>query len=466
MLFDFIYDVNQYIHDVLNVGKRITIVLHSSVILESAVNLQKLNDIKNFNKKVKIIIPENCLYELKLLSRYANAGKSSKADYLIKHFSSKYEWSMNKMIQYRRKMKYHYSSERMLFVFFEPAIAEYFSKNMGHIDGVHLLSYNPLDKNSMINFPMDIGSNIYRHCTPLYISVKNEFFLQGHTLEICDSKKQLIKKIPSSQLQFKHCGGEATLYVCEQMPQKLLKIYHLYPSERMVKKLKALCVMREVLINCVLPESFIYVGGRCVGYVMAEIDGVNLDKAIANYTANQRYQLIAKLSAVLLELRMQQLVVTDISDGNICIGRDGAVHIIDCDSMEFMHFPGGGSTCPYAHPDVDNSYYYSKLRTTDQFHFSYAVVLFEILMGWNNPLIQCGKGDEEFEWKKHLFPYGNDAKQNGISVKDVTPRADMLKEWQSHTYAQRKAFVEVFTFQKSLDIGDWMKAMCVELKLY
>lgn len=448
-------DIDKFIGNHQN--EKISVFFHTSAVQEALVNLKSF--FQRGYKNVYAYIPENCVYELGLLSQDATFPKyREKAAYLLNSCSTVNAWSYRNMFSYKNKFLSSYHCDIALFVFYEPLAAAEFSKRMGTEENVFILSYDPYKINSGPNFPIPAGLSINRPCKPLNNVPSSDPYELEDILIIKSGSGQVVKEIKMSELKKFHGGGEALLFKAPSMPGKLLKIYNYCPGEYMVKKLKLLIGLGSMLSGCVLPTELVYRKGKCVGYVMNRVAGSDMNCVLSDYSDYKRKELIRNISVVLLELRMAQFIVSDLSAGNIHIGSDGKIRVIDCDSMECYCYPGGGVTRPYGHPDVTEDYFYKKLRTADQVNFSYAVMLFEILMGWKDPLVQKGLGDADPEWRKNKFPYTS---RNGLGAEaeGVKTNEQKLKLWCQQPSAVRNGFEDVFTFKTTYDIGEWMKIM-------
>lgn len=450
---DFIYDFERFHRNYSN--KKIGVFFHTSLVQESLENLKSFFQRKKTN--VFTYLPENCVYELKLLSQHSNIPIfREKASLLLDYCSTNNAWSYRGICSNKNTFLSSYHCDIAIFVFYEPAAAADFSKKMGNQSYVYILSYDPYDNNLIINSAIPIGENIRRVCKPLNNTPSQTPYKPEDLLVVKDRSRNTIKSFKMSELKNFHGGGEAILFTTPSLPGKLLKVYKFSLGDNMVNKLRLLITFSALFSGCVLPTELLYLKGRCVGYVMNKVEGMDLGCVLSDYNEVQRKQLIKDISVLLLELRMAQFIATDLSAGNIHIGKDGKIRVIDCDSMEFYQYPGGGITPPYGHPDITDDYFYNKLRNSEHVNFSYAVMLFEILLGWKNPLLQKGLGDVDPEWHKHKFPYAN-SNGCGVSAHGVCVNEAKLQEWCRQPLAIREGFVNVFTFQTTYDIGEWIK---------
>ena len=134
------------------------------------------------------------------------------------------------------------------------------------------------------------------------------------------------------------------------------------------------------------------------------------------------------------------------------------IAFIDADSMEFSQYPGGGYTNPFGHPNIKIGDAYNRLRTFEEGNFGYAVLLFIMLLGWDNPLSQGGI-DGEPDWKVHKFPFSTNWTGEGCVKYGVTVDPSLLDEWKAQPASVRKGFEEVFEFKATYDVGEWLACL-------
>ena len=454
---DFLYDFERFVRNYP--GKQIGVFFHTSLVLETNEHLITFFQQKNHN--ITVYIPENCVYELKLLAQCSSVARfRQNAQLLLNKSSTGNAWSYRSMLSNKYTFMNSYHCEIALFVFFEPVAAEAFSRNMGTRKDVFILSYDLYNTNCVFNSAIPCGNLVRRNCKPLNNMPAKDPYKPEDVIIVQNRNRQTVKELKMSDLKIFRGGGESLLFTTPSLKGKILKVYKFIPGDNMVNKLRLLITFSPLFSGCVLPTELLYRRGKCIGYVMDQVYGADMGIVLSDYNEVQRRELIKNTSTLLLELRLAQFIVTDLSSGNIHIGKDGKIRIIDCDSMELNEYPGGGVTPPYGHPDVTDVYFYSKLRNTDHIDFSYAVMLFEILLGWKNPLTQKGLGDADPEGRKNKFPYAN-KNGLGIAANGVCANEEKLKKWCQQPLAVRDGFVNVFTFQTTYDIGEWIKILSI-----
>ncbi len=450
---DFIKDLNRFCAN--HADKQIAVLFHTSTILNSLAQLQEF--FSNQRSNVYAFIPENCVYELKLLAKCSSFPKyREKASFLLEHCSTTNAWAYRDICKFKDVFLKSYQSDIAVFVFFEPAAASAFSEQLGSVPDVYILNCDPYNRKCTNCTPVFSGTRIDRVCFSLRSTELTECTKGAKQFTVRDGMGKTVATLATNELKKFHSGGEAVLYTTPALPGKVVKIFNRVPNKNMVRKFIQLLPLSAKIVGCVLPEALLYCNDVCVGYIMKKLNGSDLGSAMSDFSDAQRKQLVRDVSVILLELRLTQILVTDISSGNVYIDANDRICFVDCDSMEMYCFPGGGTTYPYGHPDVTEDYFYNKLRKPEHFNFSYAVLLFHLLLGIENPLIQKGLGDEDPQWKKHKFPYAN---QNGkgVCAPGTTANERKLAVWCQQSEAVREGFVGVFNFQTTYDIGEWIK---------
>lgn len=444
-------------------SKRIGIFLHTSVVQEQSEDLKNL---RSYSKQIRYYLPHDSVSELELLSKHSNLYYyRTKSRLLLDGCAKRINLTWNHIVEYKTNICYLHDCDVALFVFYEPAAAIDFNKRMGATKNTYVLSVDFYDIDNNVSL-VSTGSSIKRKaCKPFNLDFNEYIFGENDILEVIDKDKSIIDKYSLSDLEEVGFGGESFLYTHPTKKDTMIKIFWFELSQEMVNKLKLMMQCADMLVGVTLPDALVYHQNRCIGYQMKRAEGVSL-RHYLNTSANSVSlfkDLIRNISVLLLELRMAQLIVSDLSDGNIFVSKDGKkITIIDADSAEFYCYPGGGATEPYRHPDLTIDYFYSKYRLYEYFHFSYSVVVFQILMGYKNPLMQKGLGIEEPEWRKNKFPLTNSFFGKPKETRGCKVNPDCLTNWKNQSPAMRKKFVEVFNFKTTPTIGEWCSTLGIK----
>lgn len=469
---DLCYDLRGFANE--HSEKKIAVFLHTSAVIQTAQEIRNLFAKKPEN--VSFYLPENCVSELKLLQQSSSyAMFRQKAEILLQNCSTVSAWSYFSMRaslapNSTRSFLEAYHCNIAVFVFLEPSAADAFQRLIGGNENVYISCYDPYDANRPFNSPRPSSQPISRRCNPLsFTPTNNKIYGDRNTLRVYDSNNQPVGSIPCSALEEIHSGGEALLFTLPGMPGKLVKIYmhelngdpcYVSLNKSAITKLRQLIALSNAAPpGCVLPTELVYRGSDCVGFIMNQIDGSPLAEVFClKKDIAERKKILRDFSVILLELRLHQFYMTDLSLGNIHIGKDGKIRLLDCDSMEFMSHPGGGTTPPFGHPGIDGTYVFSKLREAKHLDFAYAVLVFITLFDMDHPLTQGGHGTDEPEWGKFKFPYAN-RDGEGVVINGAIVPEEHLRNWRSQPYEVRQSFVNVFNFIRTYDIGEWAKTL-------
>lgn len=433
--------------------------LHSSIVLENARNLSALWDKSSY--WVKYYLPENSYYELRLLEEHSTNDiiRRKAANILALVGTTIAKTASHKTMCDNGTSGVSYDAG--LFVFYEVAAATEFSRRFNCTGRDYILSYAPYQFQGSCCQLAEVGKIPYRMCTPLQnMPVASARYT---TLSVVNADKREVCKLQFSTLESVGMGGESEIFKSPQLPGKLIKLYTAFvPGKHMEHKLRYFMSLYGNGLNyCAFPTELIYSNGQCVGFVMDLIKGDTFIKVLYSKRYEEysyKIELILKVSAAFVEARINQVVFADPSLRNIMLDSNGHIAFIDADSMEFSQYPGGGYTNPFGHPNIKIGDAYNRLRTFEEGNFSYAVLLFIMLLGWDNPLSQGGI-DGEPDWKAHKFPFSTKWTGEGCVKYGVTVDPSLLDEWKAQPASVRKGFEEVFEFKATYDVGEWLACL-------
>jgi DNA-binding helix-hairpin-helix protein with protein kinase domain len=230
-------------------------------------------------------------------------------------------------------------------------------------------------------------------------------------------------------------GGEGAVFAVEGQQDRVAKIYSTSPDH---KKAQKLVVMAESaspsLLKVaawpidILSDSKGVVRGFIMPRLIARRDIHELyspkSRSEAFSEADFRFLVhvganIARAFAVVHE---QGHVVGDVNHGNLLVGPDGTVMLIDCDSFQI----GNGAhvfTCDvgvplFTAPELHGHTFRGLVRTANHDRFGLAVLLFHLLYMGRHPFAgrYAGPGDMPIEKAiaEYRFAYGPDRAANGM----------------------------------------------------
>lgn len=451
--------------------ERVMVVLHTSCVLESTEDLQALATLPD----VKFTVANSVFYELQLLKFSSNMKLRVNADILLSRICRFHALSCDIEQFYDSAASpidpVTVNAGPVVFAFYDAAAAEEFvmhtvSRAMNRL---FLYFFDPYGYNRQYLVPqplssfgdMDLLRHPFRKVTPvngsdpctvnplfqetLYLGRKNSY---GFNRTVDGTKFKLLTG---------GIGGEAEVFTSPELPDKVIKIYSAYrPTPAKVEKLENLAELGRRLHSdrLAMPVDLIFDGDdSCLGFTMRRVTGEPLRNIMLNESWNRydRTAVIRNLSLLLLELRLYQINISDLSANNVLIGRSNEVYVIDCDSFETFKHPGGGATPPYVHPDIDSALMFDRFREPYQINFAYAVLLFQCLLGWQNPLTQRNMGSAEPTWGTAEFPYEADNDLNAAPAK--------YARWMELNDTTRQSFAEEFHFRRWHGIGAWIRAI-------
>ena len=452
-------------------GESVLAVLHTSCVLESTDDLRELAEMRN----VKFTVANSVFYELQVLKFSSNMKLRVNAEVILSQICRYHALSCD-IEQFYDSAANHIDpvtvhNGPVVFAFYDAGAAEEFvmhtvSRAMHRL---FLYFFDPYGYNRQYLVPQPLSSfseidlirNPFRKVTQingtdpctvnplfkstLYLGRKSSY---GFSRTIDGTKFKLLTG---------GIGGEAEVFTSPELPDKVIKIYSAYrPTAAKTEKLENLAELGKRIQSdrLAMPVDLIFdEKNACLGFTMRRVSGEPLRNIILNESWNHfdRTAVIRNLSLLILELRLYQINISDLSGNNLLIGRSNEVYIIDCDSFETFKHPGGGATPPYVHPDIDSALMFDRFREPYQINFSYAVLLFQCLLGWQNPLTQLNMGSVEPTWGTAEFPYEADNDLNAAPAK--------YARWMELNDSTRKAFADEFHFRRWHSIGAWIRAL-------
>ena len=259
-------------------------------------------------------------------------------------------------------------------------------------------------------------------------------------------------------------GSYGSLYECDLLRGKYIKIYHQKamtgPQCEKLRWLQALSpqlgrlpvAVPERLLGADLPLGR---DGAVIGYVMRRCRGQALrDYWLTGWDGHDPEAIFRQLTLLLLELHSLHIIVNDLSGNNILVDDDDRVSVVDCDSFQLLHYPGGAVTELYRHPEISPLHVRETLREPRHEAFAFAVLLFQCLF-YDSPLRQrlSAEDDDEPGWANASFP---------LDVKtppDCRANEDILRMWESQPEELRRLFADEFHFRGDHSLGAWIRAL-------
>ena len=192
-------------------------------------------------------------------------------------------------------------------------------------------------------------------------------------------------------------GGEGTVFDVQGRADVVAKVYHSLPKTEHAAKLTAMAAMAEERLTKVAawPTGTLRsTSGSIVGFLMPKVGGHR--PVFQLYGPKLRMQefpradwrflihAAANCARAFSTVHAAGLVMGDVNHGNLVVGQDGTVRIIDCDSFQVTR---GGQTwyCPvgvgtHQPPEMQAVTSYAGIRRIPNHdNFGLAVIIFQLL---------------------------------------------------------------------------------------
>lgn len=225
-------------------------------------------------------------------------------------------------------------------------------------------------------------------------------------------------------------GGEGAVYALEGRADDVAKLYLAAPDTRKAEKLRAMASARFAPLASVAAwpkDLLVDATGRPHGFVMRRVkshwDAHQLyspkSRSHAFPEADFRFlvHVGTNISRAFALAHGHGTVIGDVNHGNVMVGADGTVILIDCDSFQIAAdtsvFPCDVGVPLFTAPELQGQTLRGRLRSPDHDRFGLAVLLFHLLFMGRHPFAgrYLGRGDMPIERAiaEHRFAYGGDA---------------------------------------------------------
>lgn len=267
-------------------------------------------------------------------------------------------------------------------------------------------------------------------------------------------------------------GSYAYIYTCARFPDKVIKGYHSGASagERL-RKLQMLQSIGKMplfgRLPLALPRELLYNGQLCVAYTMGKLRGQSLADMLNGNApcltdVNALESIIEQLFLLILELHTKHILINDLSFNNVVIDGENHVSLVDCDSFQVLWYPGGPITEYNRHPEVNPLTVDETLREPMHEYFALAVLLYQIFLRADNPLVRVNGGDNP-NWNHAVFPLETDGYAKDTDGREMRVSAERWRYWMNQPRSLRRAFSDVFHFRRILSVGGWIRELGMNL---
>lgn len=239
-------------------------------------------------------------------------------------------------------------------------------------------------------------------------------------------------------------GGEGSVFEVPALPNQVAKLYHKPVDVQKQTKLRFMSAHSDatLLKYTAWPQDTLHPAhnGPVAGFLMPKV--VGRDPIHQLYSPAQRRQerpkaawdfllFVARNTAAAFEtIHAHGHVLADVNQGNVMVGADSQVVLIDCDSLQ-VNAAGTLHLCEvgvshFTSPELQGlSSFRGVTRTANHDNFGLALLIFHLLFGGRHPYmgkpLTSSAGESlESDIKAFRYAYASDARQRGF---EMPPRA-------------------------------------------
>ncbi|TXI89582.1 MAG: helix-hairpin-helix domain-containing protein [Cupriavidus sp.] len=234
-------------------------------------------------------------------------------------------------------------------------------------------------------------------------------------------------------------GGEGSVYEVVGLSDQVAKLYHRAPDAKKQSKLSFMAATADAQLvsYAAWPQETLHAskGGPVVGFLMPKVVGREPIHMV--YSPAHRRQerpkaawdyllFVARNTAAAFEtIHEHGHVLGDVNQGNVMVGGDSKVILIDCDSCQVdargtLHLCEVGVS-HFTPPELQGlSSFDGVVRKANHDNFGLALLIFHLLFGGRHPYsgvpLRNGVGDAlEADIKDYRYAYARDAQRRGFS---------------------------------------------------
>ena len=221
-------------------------------------------------------------------------------------------------------------------------------------------------------------------------------------------------------------GGEGSVYRVPVAPDSVAKIYHAPLSYERAEKLRSMIRLGTPEINnvCAWPTGQILTAKALKGFTMPfmpnrkelhVLHGPKSRKAeFPEASFGFLIHVACNIARAFAVLHSKNIIVGDVNDRGIMVGRDGTVRLIDCDSFQFTasskEFLCDVGTPGFTPPELQGRHLRGLRRTAAHDNFGLAVLIFLLLFMGRHPFAgRYAKGqiEPEIAIKEYRYAYSS-----------------------------------------------------------
>lgn len=234
-------------------------------------------------------------------------------------------------------------------------------------------------------------------------------------------------------------GGEGSVFEVPALPNQVAKLYHRALDKEKQAKLSFMATHADqsLLNYAAWPQATLHAvhGGAVAGFLMPKV--VGRDPIHMLYSPAHRRQERPKaawdfllfsarnIAAAFETLHAHGHVLGDVNQGNVMVGSDSKVVLIDCDSFQ-INANGALHLCEvgvshFTPPELQGlSSFHGVKRTANHDNFGLALLIFHLLFGGRHPYsgvpLRKEAGEAlESDIKAFRYAYASDAQGRGMS---------------------------------------------------
>ena len=230
-------------------------------------------------------------------------------------------------------------------------------------------------------------------------------------------------------------GGEGVVFAVERQKEQVAKVYSSPPGDRKAQKLVVMAdaANRSLLNIAAWPVDLLIDSKRALrGFIMPrvvarrDIHELYSPKSRSEVFPEADFRFLVHVAANVARafavVHEQGHILGDVNHGNLLVGTDGTVKLIDCDSFQIGNCLNV-YTCDvgvplFTAPELQARAFRGLVRTANHDRFGLAVLLFHLLYMGRHPFAgrYSGFGDMPIEKAigEHRFAYGPDGAVNGM----------------------------------------------------
>jgi len=273
-------------------------------------------------------------------------------------------------------------------------------------------------------------------------------------------------------------GGEGAVYVISGHKDRVAKIYSSPPNTKKVQKLQEMVQIGTpaLLRIAAWPIDLLTDNkGNVQGFIMPrivarrDIHELYSPKSRSEAFPEVDFRFLthvgANIARAFAVVHEHGQVIGDVNHGNLLVGADGTVMLIDCDSFQ-IRSGTNVFTCDvgvplFTAPELQGQHFRDLLRSSNHDLFGLGVLLFHLLYMGRHPFAgrYSGGGDMPIEKAiaEYRFAYGPDRRNKGMERPPGTIALEVMGTEVAKQFTQ--AFSQSGSTRERPDARNWIKSL-------